>query len=40
MRAALSALPTASGAWIWKPPVKRTEPMQHDLFAAMEMANA
>ncbi len=35
MRGALSQLPTASGAWIWKPPAERTEPMQHDLFAGV-----
>lgn len=34
MRGALSRLPTASGAWIWKPPVpKKAAPMQGDLFA-------
>ena len=34
MRGALSALPTAYGAWIWQPPApKKAAPMQGDLFA-------
>lgn len=32
MRGALSRLPTASGAWIWKPPVKVMKPSQMELF--------
>ena len=32
MRGALSALPTASGAWIWEPPVTRDIPQQLGLF--------
>jgi hypothetical protein len=33
MHGALSALPTASGAWIWSPPApKKAEPMQRSLF--------
>lgn len=36
MRGALSALPTASGAWIWKPSIERMKPVQRDLFAEMD----
>ena len=36
MRGALSRLPTASGAWIWKPSIKRMKPVQRDLFAEMD----
>ena len=32
MRGALSALPSASGAWIWMEPVKSDRPVQGDLF--------
>ena len=32
MRGALSALPTASGPWIWQPPVMEAAMVQHDLF--------
>jgi len=32
MRGALSALPTASGPWIWKPPHDHVEPVQESLF--------
>lgn len=32
MRGALSALPTASGAWIWEPPMKNKTPTQMNLF--------
>lgn len=32
MRGALSALPTASGPWIWLPPAQRTEPEQMGLW--------
>jgi len=32
MRGALSRLPTASGAWIWKPPAETPEPTQVSLF--------
>lgn len=36
MRGALSALPTASGAWIWKPSIERVKPVQRDLFAELD----
>ena len=36
MRGALSRLPTASGAWIWKPSIERMKPVQRDLFAEMD----
>lgn len=36
MRGALSQLPTASGAWIWTPPVERMTPVQRDLFAELD----
>lgn len=36
MRGALSALPTASGAWIWKPSIERMKPVQRDLFAELD----
>lgn len=36
MRGALSALPTASGAWIWKPSIDRMKPVQRDLFAELD----
>lgn len=36
MRGALSLLPTASGAWIWKPSIERMKPVQRDLFAEMD----
>ena len=32
MRGRLSALPTASGAWIWKPPAEASQPKQMNLF--------
>jgi hypothetical protein len=32
MRSALSHLPTASGPWIWTPPMETAAPMQMDLF--------
>jgi len=32
MRGALSALPTASGPWIWKPPTPETQPQQLVMF--------
>ncbi|WP_235829725.1 DNA methyltransferase [Frigidibacter oleivorans] len=32
MRGALSRLPTASGPWIWEPPVERVAPVQMTLF--------
>ena len=35
MRGALSALPTASGPWIWKPPVDHVEAVQADLFGTL-----
>lgn len=35
MRGALCRLPTASGAWIWKPSIKRMKPVQRDLFAGL-----
>ena len=36
MRGALSRLPTASGAWIWKPSIERMKPVQRDLFAELD----
>lgn len=36
MRGALSLLPTASGAWIWKPSIERMNPVQRDLFAELD----
>lgn len=36
MRGALSQLPTASGAWIWKPSIERMKPVQRDLFAELD----
>lgn len=36
MRGALSALPTASGPWIWEPPAKTApEPTQMDMFGGL-----
>jgi hypothetical protein len=35
MRGALSALLTASGAWIWKPPADRKEPEQISFMELM-----
>jgi hypothetical protein len=32
MRGALSALPTASGAWIWAPQIERAKPTQLSMF--------
>lgn len=32
MRGALCRLPTASGAWIWKPPAEQKAQVQHELF--------
>ena len=32
MRGALSALPTASGPWIWQPPEDHVAPVQESLF--------
>ena len=32
MRGALSALPTASGPWVWKPPAETQEPVQMSLL--------
>ena len=32
MRGALSALPTASSAWIWAPPKELPKPVQIEMF--------
>lgn len=36
MRGALCRLPTASGAWIWRPSIERMKPVQRDLFAELD----
>jgi len=36
MRGALSAMPMASGPWIWKPPAETVALMQDDLFGTID----